>query len=95
MAFNIITFLCILILFTSPLRFWFQSKGQLWITYRLDLFVFTCYTILETYLALTNPSQIALLLMNLINVWALICAVKGILRLKREEKDAKNKNEKF
>lgn len=92
MSFNLVTICSILILLTSPLRFWFLSKGNLWLTYRVDLFVFSCYLVLETHLALANPEQKALLLMNVINIWALICAVKGIIRLKKEKKTQNSKS---
>lgn len=85
-TFNFITIFTILILIFSPIRFWFQSKGNLWLVYRLDIFVYSCYLVLETYLALVNPAQFALILFDIINLWAIVCAVKGIMRLKKEEK---------
>lgn len=86
MPFNIITILSLLVVGIAAFKFWYLSDGNLWLTYRLDLVVYTAYTILETYLALRDPSQTSLLLMNIINIWALMMAVKGIMRLKKEEK---------
>ena len=86
LAFNFITVFTILILLFSPVRFWYQSKGNLWLVYRLDLIVYTCYLILETYLPLSNPAQFALILFDIINLWAIFCAVRGIMRLKKENK---------
>jgi hypothetical protein len=90
MGFNLITILSVLILLTSPIRFWYYSKGHLYVSYRIELFVFTCYLVLETHLALLTPEQHSLMLMNIINIWALAMAVKGIFRLKKEDKDKLN-----
>ena len=84
MEFNIITVLSIIILILSLIKFWKLSKGNLKLTYQLDLIVFPCYIILETIVALNHSSQSSLLFMNVINVWAIVMAIKGLIRVSKE-----------
>jgi uncharacterized membrane protein len=84
MEFNFLTIFSIFIVILAVIKFWYLSEGNLYVTYRLDIVLFTSYIILETYLALRDPSQTSLLLMNIISVWALIMTIKGIKRLKKE-----------
>jgi uncharacterized membrane protein len=54
--------------------------------YVLSMIVYTGYILVETALAFRDPEQISVLLFNIINVWALLMAVKGHLRLKKEQR---------
>jgi hypothetical protein len=65
-------------------KFWVYSNGNLWLSYRLNCIIFTGYLITETIVAFNAPGQMALLFMNIVNVWALAMNIKGIMRLKRE-----------
>ena len=83
MVFNWITYLSILIVLLAVIKFWYLSNGRLYMTYRLDLVIFTLYSILETFLGLRDPSQWSVLFMNIVNFWAIIMAIKGIIRLQK------------
>lgn len=63
----------------------FLGDGKLKQAYPLAIVIYTSYAIVETILALTQPSQMGILVFNLVNGWALYNAVKGLRRLKREE----------
>lgn len=66
---------------------WFLSKGRLEISYPLTILVYICCTVLETFLALRDPTQWSIILFVPMYLWAIIMAVKGMLRL-REDKYA-------
>lgn len=75
------------------LAHWNMSKGNMKVVYVLNLFVYASYFIIETSLALNSPEQIGILLFNLLNIWAFIMAVKGIIRLRKEKKENQNESE--
>lgn len=75
----------------NVLAHWNMSKGNMKVVYVLNLFVYASYFIIETSLAFNNPEQIGILLFNLLNIWAFIMAVKGLVRL-RKEKNSGNRN---
>lgn len=61
------------------------SKGNLKLAYKIAIIAYSLYAIIETCVALRNPEQISLLLFNIVNFWAIGMAVKGLLRLRKEE----------
>ncbi len=61
-------------------NFWLVSKGK--INYPLLIVIYVGYIILETTLALNQKDQIFILLFNLVNIWAIAMAIKGMLRQK-------------
>lgn len=71
---------------------WFLSQGKLHLSYPLIIVACTCYIVVETIIALRDPVQLGIMVFNLTNLWAIIMATKGLLRL-REEKKEKEKNE--
>ena len=89
---TVITILTVCAVSFQLLKHWVFSKGNLWLGYRLNVVIFSCYLILETILAFNAPGQLTLLFMNIVNVWALTMAIRGILRLEKEEKAARQKH---
>lgn len=73
---------------------WFLSKGKLHISYPLIIIACTCYIIVETILALRDPVQLGILVFNLTNLWAIIMALKGLMRLKEEKEKKKDESDK-
>jgi uncharacterized membrane protein len=67
---------------------WMYSKGRLKYAYPLSMLAYALYIIIETYVALREPSQNSLLLFNLVNVWGFMMAFKGYRRIKADEKDS-------
>lgn len=62
----------------------FLSKGQLKFVYPLNIIGFSLYLVIETMLALHDPSQWAVLLFNITNLIGLISAIQGYYRLNNE-----------
>lgn len=69
----------------NVLSHWNLSRGNNKTVYILNLFVYASYFAIETALAFNDPSQIGILLFNVLNLWAFSMAVKGLLRLRREK----------
>ena len=68
-------------------KHWLLQKGNLWWVYRLNCVIFLGYFITETFTAFNDPTQLPLIFMNIVNIWAFIMSWKGIKRLKKEEKE--------
>ena len=66
---------------------WLLSKGELKKHHITTIIVATFYIIIETSLALREPSQIGIMLFNIVNVWMLIMAIKGLRRLSKLKRD--------
>ena len=81
----IITVLTLIVVPANLLAQWQLSKGHLKFAYPLLVVVYSFYIVIETILALRDPSQISILLFNIVNIWALIMAYRGIQRLKNLE----------
>jgi len=75
----------------SLINHWFLSKGKLHVSYPVIIVACICYIIIETILALRDPVQMGIFVFNITNVWAIIMATKGLLRLKEEKKNENNK----
>ena len=69
------------------LNHWLLSKGSLKSHHITTIVVATFYIVIETSLALRDPAQISIMLFNIVNVWMLIMAVKGLRRISRLEND--------
>jgi hypothetical protein len=78
--------LSVIIVTIQVINYWFLSKGKLHIVHPLSICAFIGYIIIETALALNDPSQIAVMLFNITNCWALAMNVKGWIRLTRKKK---------
>lgn len=83
-AFTVLT--CIVIP-ANMVAQWLLSKGKLKFAYPMLMFVYALYITIETMLALNDPSQISILLFNIVNVWAFAMAFKGAKRLREQEKE--------
>ncbi len=86
--FYVFAALTIIIVSLQLVKHWLLSKGNLWWTYRLNCAIFIGYFIVETCVALNDPTQISLIFMNIVNIWAFTMSYKGIQRLKEEEAQA-------
>ena len=64
------------------------SKGNLKLAYKIAIVAYSLYAAIETSLALRDPQQISVMLFNIVNIWAIAMAVKGLKRLKQEEQTA-------
>lgn len=91
----IITVLTFVVVPANMFAQWQLSKGNLKLAYPLLMAVYTLYMIIETILAFNVPSQISVLLFNIVNAWALYMAYKGMKRLHKEtnnEQQARENN---
>lgn len=70
----------------SLINNWFLSKGKLHVSYPLIILACTCYIIIETILAFRDPVQMGIFVFNITNFWAIIMAIRGLIRLREEEK---------
>jgi uncharacterized membrane protein len=77
-----------LVIVIQIMNHWVYSKGKLRYAYPLSMLAYALYIIIETYVALREPSQNSLLLFNLVNVWGFAMAAKGYRRIKADEKDS-------
>lgn len=90
--FYVFAVLTALIVTLQITKHWLLSKGVLWWVYRLNMVIFVGYFITETLVALSNPAQLPLIFMNIVNVWAFAMAYKGYLRLKKQEDEEGQQN---
>jgi len=89
-VFAILTALVVILQLT---KHWFLHLGSLKIVYRLNCVIFIGYFVTECAVALNDPTQWPLIFMNIVNVFAFAMAVKGLMRLKREEKVEEERHE--
>jgi len=82
--FTILTFIVICLSLTNS---WFLSQGKLKVSYPLIIAICSLCIIIETTLALRDPTQIGILMFDITNTWSIIMATKGLARIKEEEKD--------
>lgn len=82
----VITVLTFIVVPANMFAQWQLSKGNLRLAYPLLLVIYFLYIVIETILAFNVPSQISILLFNIVNVWAFYMAYKGMIRLQKEEK---------
>lgn len=68
---------------------WSLSKGELKVHHWLTIFVMIQIICVDTILAFKEPDQKIMLLFNIVNIWILIMAVKGLFRIREEEKQNK------
>jgi uncharacterized membrane protein len=65
---------------------WFLSKGNLELSYPLTILVYICCTILETFLAFRDPTQVSVILFIPMYIWAIVMSARGMIRLREEKK---------
>lgn len=81
----LITTLTLIVVPTNMLAQWLISRGKLEFAYPLLMLVYSMYITIETILAFNDPTQISILLFNIVNVWAFSMAFKGMRRLQKEK----------
>lgn len=79
-----ITILSILIVLNQLVNYYFYGKGNLKVSYPLTMISMLGYMVVETMLAFNDPSQRAIFLFNLVNLFGFVNAYKGYKRLKGE-----------
>lgn len=75
--FTIATFI---VLVFQALHLYFYGAGNLKVAYPLAMVVFVGFIIVETALAINDPTQWAIILFNITNVWGLLNALRGYIR---------------
>ncbi len=80
-----ISILTAVIIITQLIKYWYLSKGYLLISYYLTIIAAISCCILETKLALAHPEQLSIIFFNILYVWMVVMAIKGICRLKKGE----------
>jgi uncharacterized membrane protein YfcA len=80
-----------IIILLQVFKHWFLYKGNLKLVYILNIAVFIGYFIIESTVAFNDPSQWPLIFMNIVNVFAIVMAIKGLMRIKEEENDRQPK----
>lgn len=81
----VITTLTLIVVPMNMFAHWSISKGKLKIAYPILMIVYALYITIETILAFNVPSQISILLFNVVNMWAFYMAFRGMKRLKKEK----------
>lgn len=78
---NISIFLLIILQFINH---WNLSKGKLLFVYSLTIVIAVSNIVLDAIIATLNPALIGMLMYTLVNLWSILMATKGLLRLKKE-----------
>ncbi len=81
--FSILTIIVVLIQFVNH---FYYSQGKLDVSYPLSIIAYSIYIVIETVLAFNHPEQISILLFDVVNLWALLMAIKGWKRLNDNKK---------
>lgn len=63
---------------------WALSEKKLHIVYPVNMVMYSLYFIAETALAFADPTQLPVLIFNIINLWGLAMAIRGYRKLKRD-----------
>ena len=90
---TVITILTVVITVLQMLKHWIFAKGKFKFGFKMNILVYALYIVMNTILAINDPSQISMLILNLFNLWAIIMAVVGLVRLKRKEEEKKRQKE--
>lgn len=78
----------ILLILVQFFKYWNLSKGKLLSVYLLTIVVGIANIILDAIIAFTNPALMGMLFYTILNLWSILMAANGLVRLKRE-KDAR------
>lgn len=84
--FNSITLLTVVIISIQVIKYWFLAHGKLLQSYYLTIAAAISCAILETSMAFAHPEQTSIIFFDGLYLWMAIMAIKGIRRLKKEEK---------
>jgi uncharacterized membrane protein len=66
-------------------NWWYISVGALKKSYYLSVAIYILVATVDTSVAIIEPNQIGILMFDIVNFWAIIMSIKGILRLKEIE----------
>ena len=83
----ILVFLATFVVGLQLFNHWNLSRGNLKLAYPLIIAIAVSNVIVDIYLTLIHPEQSGVLIYSIANLWAIIMAAKGIMRLKKEQKD--------
>ena len=62
---------------------WCIGHGKMYLSYRISMVSYSCYFVVESILALRDPTQRSIMVFNIVNAWAFFMAYKGYKRLKQ------------
>jgi hypothetical protein len=85
---NVVTVATVVVVILQLYNHYNLSNGNLKLAYKVAIVAYTLYAAIETSLALRDPEQISVMLFNIVNIWAIAMAAKGLFRLKKLEKEA-------
>lgn len=77
----------ILLIILQFINHWNLSKGKLMLVYPLTIVVGVSNIILDAIIAIYNPELSGMVLYTISNIWSIIMATKGLLRLRKEKND--------
>lgn len=84
---NLVLFLlAVLVVGLQFFNHWNLSKGNLKLSYPLIIAIAIANIIVDVYLTFIHPEQIGVLIYTFANVWAIWMAIKGLIRLRKEQK---------
>lgn len=64
------------------IHLWLYSEGKLKYAYPMALVVYTTYLVVETTLGFASPEQLGILIFNIVNLWGMAMAIRGMKKLK-------------
>ena len=64
------------------IHLWLYSGGKLKYAYPMALLVYANYLVVETVLGFASPEQIGILVFNIVNIWGMAMAIRGMRILK-------------
>lgn len=82
-----ITTLTVFVTIMQMIKHWVFAQGHYKLTYWLNLVGLTGFTLLSISISIHSPSEKSLILLGIMNGWGIYQNIKGLLRLKEEEKN--------
>ncbi len=80
---NYISIFTILTVVVAAYNFYILSRGNVKLSYVLQMIIYSGYCVVETLLALNSPDQKMLFLFVGLDIWAIIMAYLGLKRLRQ------------
>jgi hypothetical protein len=82
---TILAVVAIITIFTVVITKWYLAKGILRPVYYLNITTAILHASVNWIMYLHDSEQIAILLYNLLSIYAIVMSIKGLKRLKKEE----------
>lgn len=79
----------VLTILTVVITKWYLAKGILKPVYYMNITTSLLHASVNWIMFLHDAEQVAMLLYNLLSIYAIVMAIKGLKRLKREANEAK------